>query len=72
MDYGLIERLDDQSEQLLTVSYHVLDGQVQPHVGQTLAFAPNVGTQREMRVLEVVQRPDIKEGLPFVIVQSSQ
>jgi len=66
MDYGLIERLSNGTETVLTFSYNA--SSVPPLVGQTLKFASE-GESRMMLVLEIAERPKIKEGLQFVIVQ---
>lgn len=67
MNYGLIERSSDGSETMLTVSYNAAE--IPPCVGQTLEFAADGGEPREMLVLEIEDRPEIKEGVQFVIVQ---
>ncbi len=67
VNYGLIERSADNSETVLTVSYNAL---VPPYVSHTLDFAGDDGETREMQVLEIVERPEVKDGVLFVIVQS--
>ena len=67
VNFGLIERSSDGSETVLTVSYNAAD--VPPCLEQTLEFTGGDGEPRKMLVLEIVERPEIKEGVQFVIVQ---
>jgi hypothetical protein len=67
MNYGLIERATDGTETVLSVSYDA--DAVPPAAGQTLLFARDGEESREMRVLAVEERPDVKPELLFAIVQ---
>jgi hypothetical protein len=67
MKYGLIERAPDGTETVLTGNYNSDD--VPPYVGQTLNVE-DMPVTRAMSVVEMAERPEVKPGVEFVIVQA--
>jgi len=66
VNYGLIERAEDGTETLMTGSYNSDDAP--PYVGQPLNVEDK-SEPRAMTVVEIAERPEIKPGVEFVIVQ---